>query len=457
METTIKKNIYKLFDADVDYHFLTTFRAELNRQCNLMLVPAAIVAIFSWLPYIPLDMSLFSEIRVIILFRLGFTLLGIVILILHFTPFFKNKNYWLLFSLICYLELASPVIAGLVKADSAYMTGYAMLVLLIPLLPFNKIHSITMMSSSLFLFIAIGFFSKINFDTWGEIYGLNNLAAATLVSFIGIFVLDNIRKVGYEKNKLNYLTNMKLKVATMDIFQINEELKTADTFKSKLLEIAAHDLRNPLQGIIECIRILEGEVKEDRLTAQKLHAIHRSTENMLRLITRLLKSLSIESGKLVLNKRDVDIGKLAETVISESKPNFEKKNQKILFTAEEKCMVNGDEMLLKEVFENLLSNAVKFSFPGKSIWVNVGRHGSVVTFSVRDEGPGLNEEDKKKMFGRFQKLSAKPTGGESSTGLGLAITRDLIEMHDGKIRAESEPGQGSTFIVRIPKASAYFV
>jgi len=452
METSKIKNIFKLFDADVDYHFLTTFRTELNRQCNLILIPAAIVAIFSWLPYIHLDKSLFSEIKVIILFRWGFTLAGIVALVLHFTPFFKKKGYWLLFFLICYLQVASAVIAGLVKADSAYMTGYAMLILVIPLMPFNVNHSIMMMSSSVILFILTGFFSKVHFDSWGKVYGLNNLIVAALASVIGIFALDNIRKVSHEKNKLNYVTNMRLKVATMEIFQINEELKKANTLKSKLLEIAAHDLRNPLQGIIECTRIIEGEIKEDQLSVQKLRVINRSSEKMLQLITKLLKSLSIESGKLVLNKIDLDIGKLAESVINESKPSFEKKNQKILFTAEEKCMVNGDEMLLKEVFENLLSNAVKFSFPGKSIWVNVGRHGSFITFKVRDEGPGLKEEDKEKLFGRFQKLSAKPTGGESSTGLGLAIARDLIEMHGGKIRAESDHGQGTTFIVRLPKA-----
>lgn len=454
MDTTKIKNIFKLFDEDVDYHYLSTFQEELNRQCNLILVPTAVVALISWLPYIFLDKSLYGGMPVLIVLRSGWTLAGIVSLILHLSPRFKGKNYWLLFSLVCYLEVASAIIAGAVKADPAYMGGYAMLILVIPLMPFKIIHSITMLSTSLFIFIITGAISRINFDLMDEQYGLYNLVAAAIASTIGIFVLDNIRKVGYDKNKMNYLTNMELKVATMEIFQINEELKKADTLKSKLLEIAASDLKKPLQNIMECTQILRDEVKEDESSTRKLHAVYRSTENMLNLITKLLKSLSIDRGKLVLKKSDVDIGELIESVIEANKPISDKKNQKIFFTVEKKCMVNGDEMLLKEIFENLLGNAVKFSYPGKSIWLNVSRHGPGVTVKVRDEGPGLNEDDKKKLFVRFQKLSAKPTAGESSTGLGLAITKDLAEMHDGKIRVESEPGRGCTFIIDFPKAAA---
>jgi signal transduction histidine kinase len=454
MDTIKIKNLFNLFDADVDYNFLTTLREELNRQCNLILVPSAVVAILSWLPYIPLDYSLFLEMPLIIVFRLGFTLAGVIALILHFFPYFKKENYWLLFSLICYLELVSAIIAGAVNADPAYMGGYAMLILVIPLMPFKIIHSIAVLSSSVFLFILTALITRLHFDSWGESYGLYNMVSSVVSSFIGIFVLDNIRKVSYEKNKLNYITNMELKVATMEIFQINEELKKADKLKSQLLEIAATDLKNPLQDIMACTQIIKDEVKEEPASIRRLNVIHRSTENMLNLITKLLKSLSIDRGKLVLKKSDVDIGDVFGNVIEINKPQLEKKNQKIFFNAEERCMVVGDKILLKEIFDNLLSNAVKFSYPGKSIWVNVSRNSAGVSVKVRDEGPGLSENDKKNLFIRFRKLSAKPTGGESSTGLGLAITMDLVEMHNGKIKVESEPGRGCAFIVDLPKVTA---
>lgn len=454
MDTARIKNIFRLFDEDIDYIYLTTFQAELNRQCNLILVPAAIVAIFSWLPYIPLDRSLYRGIIIIVFFRLGFALTGIISLILHFTPLFKDKNYWLLFSLIYYMELASPIIAGLVRADAAYMGGYAMLILVIPLMPFKKIHSFIMLASSLFLFMVIGKILNIEFTLSATSYGLYNVAAASIASLIGILVLDNIRKVSYEKNRLNYITNMKLKVATMEIYQINEELKKTNLLKSKLLEIAAIDLKNPLQDIMACAQTLQGEIKEDQASVRELDAIYKSTDNMIKLITKLLQSLSIESGKLVLNKIHVDAGKLAESVIDAAKPYLDKKEQTLFFKVNGKCLLNGDEMLLQEILENLLSNASKFSPPGKSIWISIDQHDAVVIFKVRDEGPGLNKEDKEKLFTRFQRLSAKPTSGESSTGLGLAITHDLVEMHNGKIWVESEAGRGCTFIVEIPKAGA---
>lgn len=454
MDTSRFRNIFRLFDEDADYTDSTTFQEELNRQCNLILVPAAIVAIFSWLPYIPLDRDLYGGIIIIVFFRLGFALTGVLSLILHFTPLFREKNYWLLFSLIYYMELASPVIAGLVRADAAYMGGYAMLILAIPLMPFRKKHSFIMMASSLFLFMVIIIVLNTKFSLPVTSYGLYNVVTASTASFIGILVLDNIRKVSYEKNRLDYIANMQLKVATMEIYQINEELKKTNLLKSKLLELAANDLQKPLQDIMECAQSLQGEIKADRSPGKELEAIYKSSGNMIKLITKLLKSLSIESGKLVLNKTHIDAGKLAESVIDAAKPYLEKKKQPLFFKVEGECLVDGDELLLQEILENLLSNASKFSPPGRSIWIGIDRHDAVVTFKVRDEGPGLNEEDKEKLFNRFQKLSAKPTAGESSTGLGLAITHDLVAMHNGRIWVESEPGRGCTFIVEIPKAGA---
>ena len=237
-----ERTIFSLFDADVDYGESTTFQAELNRQCYLILKPTAIVAIFCWLPYIILDKALFQSACLIVCLRVGFTLVAITSLILRSKPFFKKYSYWLLFILCCYFELITAVILGLVKAHPAYMGGYAMLLLVVPLMPFKKIHSIIMLSSSLLIFTIMVFSTSIKFDTLPKKYGLYNLVGAAVVSCIAILVLDNIRKVNFEISQENYLTNMKLKVATIQIFTSNEELKEANELKSKLLEIAAHDL-----------------------------------------------------------------------------------------------------------------------------------------------------------------------------------------------------------------------
>ena len=103
-----------------------------------------------------------------------------------------------------------------------------------------------------------------------------------------------------------------------------------------------------------------------------------------------------------------------------------------------------------QVLENLVSNAVKYSPPGKNIFVRLKRHAEAVRVEVQDEGPGLSAEDQKKLFGKFARLSAKPTGGEHSTGLGLSIVKKMVEAMNGRVWCESELGRGATFIVEFP-------
>ena len=99
--------------------------------------------------------------------------------------------------------------------------------------------------------------------------------------------------------------------------------------------------------------------------------------------------------------------------------------------------------------DNLISNAIKFTPSGRRIYLDLANGGDGAVFSIRDEGPGISKEDQKKMFRKFQRLSAKPTGGESSTGLGLSIVKSLVERLDGQIDVESQLGKGTTFRIKL--------
>lgn len=111
----------------------------------------------------------------------------------------------------------------------------------------------------------------------------------------------------------------------------------------------------------------------------------------------------------------------------------------------------ADSQLLYEVFENLISNAIKYSSSGKTIEVVLSSREADAIITVRDEGEGFSEEDLKKIFGKFQTLSAKPTNGEPSTGIGLFIVKQIVELHQGKIWVESQgKGKGATFFVQLP-------
>jgi signal transduction histidine kinase len=138
---------------------------------------------------------------------------------------------------------------------------------------------------------------------------------------------------------------------------------------------------------------------------------------------------------------------------------FEEKKQTIVTNTPQSLIIQGDEARLRQIVDNLLSNAMKYSPEGGQIAVSIktSRAGhpntsQCVELSVTDSGQGFTDEDKTRLFGMFQRLSAQPTGGESSSGVGLASVKHLVELHGGTITLESTPGQGSTFIVRLPQS-----
>jgi signal transduction histidine kinase/DNA-binding NarL/FixJ family response regulator len=229
-----------------------------------------------------------------------------------------------------------------------------------------------------------------------------------------------------------------------------KKVEEANAFKTELLGIAAHDLKNPLQVISGFSSLID---ETSSLDEAKQHAtlIQSSSARMLKLIKDLLETAALDSGKLELNKIPVNLADLLRAVAEHNRPNAEKKSQTIELALEENAIMEIDVERMREVFENLVSNAVKYSPNGKRIVVGSRRSELGIVAFVKDEGQGLTEEDKQKLFGKFQRLSARPTGGESSTGLGLSIVKQLVELHGGKVWAESDgKDKGTTFFVELP-------
>jgi len=281
----------------------------------------------------------------------------------------------------------------------------------------------------------------------GWFLSLCTLALAAAV--IGVHKL-RLRSLRQRQQELEVLVRER----TKELSQLNEELRQANQLKSELLSIAAHDLKNPLQAVLGYAEMIIHQRPSESALETKINKIHQASLGMLGLINELLESARIESGRISLEIAPLEIGALARSVVENFSLLARQKGQTIEFEAVEPCRVQGDKYRLKEVLENLVGNAVKFSPHQKRIWVRVERAGPVVRVEVRDEGPGLTDADKDQIFGRFQRLSARPTGGESSTGLGLSIAKQLVEMHQGTVSVESEPGQGCRFIVELPVCQA---
>jgi len=228
---------------------------------------------------------------------------------------------------------------------------------------------------------------------------------------------------------------------------VNSQLAETSEVKSHLMRVVAHDLNNPLGVILGYTDVLREVTNAEGEAHELIQIIEGAAGDMMALVQRFLGAEAIDDGRLALHTRPTDFSALVKASAKRFQPSAARKNQALTIEALENAWVEADRDWLKEVLDNLISNAVKYTPPGRRIWVRVVTSDDArIQVRIRDEGPGLTDEDKAKLFGRFQRLSAQPTGNESSTGLGLSIVKKIVEMHGGSVWAESVLGEGSTFI-----------
>lgn len=231
----------------------------------------------------------------------------------------------------------------------------------------------------------------------------------------------------------------------------NDQLKELNELKNKFIGMASHDMRNCLGAIKGYSQILSEDKKDlpEETQDQFLGFIFKSSENMLKMVNELLDVSVIESGKLQLDLRPESLKCLINHHIMVNQFFADKKNIHLQPELPDvsKCLMDANK--IGQVIDNLISNAIKFSEPGTTIVISLKEQEGKLIFSVTDEGPGISEEDQAKLFQHFQKLSARPTAGESSLGLGLAISKKMIQAHDGCMNVSSELGSGTTFSFEI--------
>lgn len=258
-------------------------------------------------------------------------------------------------------------------------------------------------------------------------------------------------------------THLEIVESRAIILRQNEELKRLHQVKDDFIGIASHDLRTPLTGIQGMAEIMWKENKPPDKVRYFSKMIFDAAVQLNGLLQNLLDVHRIETIGLEPQRAAFDIIQTAHTIIDQHQERAEAKSISLQIQSErESLIITDDESMVRQILDNLVSNAIKYSPKEKTVIVRICyqkattkplKHKSV-RIEVHDEGPGISEDDRKKMFGKFIRLSAKPTDGESSTGLGLSITKSFVEALGGRIWCESELGKGTQFIVELPTLNA---
>lgn len=226
--------------------------------------------------------------------------------------------------------------------------------------------------------------------------------------------------------------------------------------ESSEFSVVLHELKNPLLAIERLSSMLLDRGTMSEGAEHKLKLIQSSAKEAF----ESLEEVDLSSAPVFREefaREPVDLVALARHVAESFETHAEYKNQEIRFASSANaCVVLGDRGRLREAMNNLLSNALKYSPRGETVTVQVKRSGGRVRFSVSDNGPGLHEEEKQRLFEPFQRLGPQPTDDENASGLGLYVVKEIVDRHAGEVEVETAEGEGSTFTLVFPAVPPSF-
>lgn len=263
-----------------------------------------------------------------------------------------------------------------------------------------------------------------------------------------VCVADKKPRYGHiSKRKQEMLKNL----ADLVVNKLEMRLRYKNLLKAQheLMNITLHEIKNPLASI----KLANDVIKKDPSRSESMYI--RVKDSIARIQTKLhdlLKNSEDEEVQQKLYMEETNLKDIFESLLDTFQLQANKKKQTVTLSYDSNIPpVFIDRKKITDVFHNLLSNALKYSYPDSDINIFVSRNCTSVDVEFRDEGQGLDEDDVNKLFTRFAKLSSKPTGKETSNGLGLSICKSFVEMHNGKIYASS-PGKdrGTSFFVSLP-------
>jgi signal transduction histidine kinase len=232
----------------------------------------------------------------------------------------------------------------------------------------------------------------------------------------------------------------------------NEQLVELDTLKDEFVSNVSHELRTPLTSISGYVELmLEDEADEEK--RNYLAIVDRNAERLLGLVSDLLFSARLQGGRLELERADVDLQQLLQHTIESARPRAEAAGVVLTVTASSVPIVSGEAVRLAQLLDNLVSNAIKFTPSGGHVDVRLSSGDGLVRLEVSDTGIGIPEQERERLFERFFRSQTALDRQIQGTGLGLYISKAIVEAHGGRIGVDSTTGEGTTFVVEIPVAT----
>ena len=231
----------------------------------------------------------------------------------------------------------------------------------------------------------------------------------------------------------------------------NEQLRELDRLKDEFVSLVSHELRTPLtsiRGYVELLLEEEGQLDDDQ--RRFLEIVNRNSERLLALVADLLFLAQIDAGKPAIELASVDLNRIVEECVEASSPVADSKGIDLRLQARRLPKLAGDQARLAQVLDNLVSNALKFTPSGGSVEIRIHAEDGEAVLEVQDTGLGIPEDEQDQLFERFFRSSSAMESAIPGTGLGLTITKAIVERHGGTIEVESAPDAGTTVRVRLP-------
>jgi putative nucleotidyltransferase with HDIG domain len=284
---------------------------------------------------------------------------------------------------------------------------------------------------------------------------LNNfffLSAIILMGLFSSYVMDQSRRRELEGR-------VALEGLTVQLRNSNEQLKSIDKIKTQFFSNVSHELRTPLTLILAPLETLLA-ARQGTLSAgqrEALNSMHLNSLRLLKLINNLLDLAKLEEGRMRLKVKPLNVNEFVGNILSAVKPMADRKRLRLFFQhppADVEVTLDADQF--EKVVLNLLSNALKFTPEKGRITVYLEERETVVVFTVEDTGVGIPPDMLEAVFDRFRQVDGSSSRSHEGTGIGLALAKEIVTLHGGTIRAESELGRGTRFIVEIRKGDAHF-